>query len=609
MGSDTRPLTALVRRTLASRALPAVAALCTVALVSPSLRTGWILDDIWHRAGHTRAEALRPYLGDGGVFGSAMRMYAFWDGVPEHTRRLMDRGVVPWWTNQSLRISFWRPIASLTHGVEYRLWPERSEWMHAQSLLWLGLVVVLAGAWFRRLFDNEWPAGFATLVFAFSECHALPAAWLANRHVLVAMTLGFAALLLDGLWRARRHVAWLASAVLAFSGALLASEAGIATLAFVTARAVLLDTGGRMRRLASLAPYVAVGVSWRLGYTQLGFGVTASAFYVDPGTEPIRFAAATLERLPILALSLLGVPADIYMLLSASAARLYATGAILALVVLAALTRALWSGCRRCAFWGLGLLLALVPLCAGMPGGRNLGFAALGMAGLVTCLTERAARAPSLALSGVVARRLALAALTAILVSRLLMAPAALCGTAALSVRLGPGLARVLDVSAADGHGPYRYLILANPPASLGLFFLVPDRIQRGLPAPEHVRLLAPGGAPVAIERTGERSILVRPQDGYCAPPRGVGLVNVIRNAERFLCDARRPLRLGDTIDLTDVRIRVTASTPDGRAGEAAFQFAEPLESPALRWLRWDAGRAAYAELTLPPVGGRLLLE
>jgi hypothetical protein len=364
-----------------------------------------------------------------------------------------------------------------------------------------------------------------------------------------------------------------------------------------------------MRRLASLAPYVAVAVSWRLGYTQLGFGVTASAFYVDPGTEPVRFAAATLERLPILALSLLGVPADIYMLLSASAARLYATGAILTLVVLAALTRALWSGCRRCAFWGLGLLLALVPHCAGMPGGRNLGFAALGMAGLVACLTERAARAPSLALSGVLARRLALATLTAILVSRLLMAPAALCGTAALSVRLGPGLARVLDVSAADGHGPYRYLILANPPASLGLFFLVPDRIQRGLPAPEHMRLLAPGGAPVAIDRTGEKSILVRPQDGYCAPPRGVGLVNVIRNAERFLCDARRPLRPGDTIDLTDVRIRVTASTPDGRAGEAAFQFAEPLESPALRWLRWDAGRAAYAELTLPPVGGRLLLE
>lgn len=50
-----------------------------------------------------------------------------------------------------------------------------------------------------------------------------------------------------------------------------------------------------------------------------------------------------------------------------------------------------------------------------MPGGRNLGFAALGMAGLVACLTERAARAPSLALSGVLGRRLALAALTAIL--------------------------------------------------------------------------------------------------------------------------------------------------------------------------------------------------
>jgi len=363
-----------------------------------------------------------------------------------------------------------------------------------------------------------------------------------------------------------------------------------------------------MRRLASLAPYVAVAVSWRLAYTQLGFGVTASAFYVDPGTEPVRFAAATLERLPILALSLLGVPADIYMLLSASAARLYAAGATLVLVALAALTRPLWSGCPRCTFCGLGLLLALVPLGAGMPGGRNLGLAALGMAGLVACLTTRAVGARSVS-SGALARRLALGALSAILVSRLLMAPAALCGTAALTARLGPGLARVLDVSMADGHGPYRHLIIANPPASLGLFFVVPDRIQRGLPPPEHVRPLAPGGAPVAIERTGERSILVRPQDGYCAPPRGVGLVNVIRNAELFFCDARRPLRLGDTIDLTDVRVRVTASTPDGRAGEALFQFAEPLESPALRWLRWDAGRGAYAELILPPVGGRLLLE
>lgn len=70
-----------------------------------------------------------------------------------------------------------------------------------------------------------------------------------------------------------------------------------------------------------------------------------------------------------------------------------------------------------------------------------------------------------------------------------------------------------------------------------------------------------------------------------------------------------RPLTALVRRTLASVRIRVTASTPDGRAGEAAFQFAEPLESPALRWLRWDAGRAAYAELTLPPVGGRLLLE
>jgi len=63
-------------------------------------------------------------------------MFAFFDGNPARTNRMMDVGFMPWWVYPGMRASFWRPLTVLTHLLDYRLC--RSAWlMHAQSLAWV----------------------------------------------------------------------------------------------------------------------------------------------------------------------------------------------------------------------------------------------------------------------------------------------------------------------------------------------------------------------------------------------------------------------------------------------------------------------------------------
>ncbi len=610
-------MSAILRRLCASRPFPWVAALLSVALVSPSLRAGWFLDDLWHRAGFVKARALTAYLGEDDVFRGPMRMYAFWDGDRGRTQRLMDRGIIPWWSDPTVRISFWRPLSVLTHAIDYRLWPERALWMHVQSVLWLGLLVGLAGLLYRRLFGIGWAGGLATLLFAVSEPHAMPAAWLANRHALVSGCFAVLALLAHVRWRTTLQRPWCLVAWVTFALALLASEAGVVALAYLCAYAVVLESGSWRARLASLLPYLAVVALWRAVYTSLGYGVVGSPLYVDPGASPLRFTLALLERGPILAVGLLGLPADLYMLLSPLANGLLAGGAVLTLLLLGWMTRPLWRGDRLCRFFASATLLAIVPLCAAMPGSRNLGLAALGAAGLVAQITANATERGAGVAHGI-RFRAAWLAMLAVLAGRLVLAPLSLAATASFMARLGPGIERVIAVPPIDRGGLGRELMLVNPPSSLGIFFLVPDRLLKGLPLPDHTRVLASGAGPVEIERVSGQALTVRPRGGYCLPPgaalggepaRHVSLDNVLRRAETFLCGEQRRVVAGTTVALSGVTVRVIAVTEDGRAQEVRFEFDVPLADASLRWLRWDAGRGAYAEWVPPAVGGRVTLE
>ena len=107
---------------LASKRIGWIAIGVAVALNLPSINTGWYLDDLVHRA---------QFLEVGPMTDSSNmtdRMFDFLSGDPDEILSYKEIGVLPWWTDDTLKVRFWRPLSAITHILDYALWPERSEW-------------------------------------------------------------------------------------------------------------------------------------------------------------------------------------------------------------------------------------------------------------------------------------------------------------------------------------------------------------------------------------------------------------------------------------------------------------------------------------------------
>jgi hypothetical protein len=124
-------------------------------------------------------------------------------GNPEANARMVDVGLLPWWTTPDLRIAFFRPLAALTHWLDYRLWPDSAPLMHAHSLLWAALCVAAGTLLYRRLVapDSPMVAGVAAYLFAIDSARGGAMSSLAIRNALIALFFGVLTVLAHVRWR------------------------------------------------------------------------------------------------------------------------------------------------------------------------------------------------------------------------------------------------------------------------------------------------------------------------------------------------------------------------------------------------------------------------
>ena len=112
-----------------------------VLLALPSVWTGWQQDDINLRY------FLLGYPGlDGKPISPIFDIFTFLTGDTHRAWQLMDIGLIPWWTLENIRLSFWRPLSAATHWLDYALWPNSAALMHLQSLIWFGAVIAAAAS-------------------------------------------------------------------------------------------------------------------------------------------------------------------------------------------------------------------------------------------------------------------------------------------------------------------------------------------------------------------------------------------------------------------------------------------------------------------------------
>lgn len=576
----------MIRRCLVHRALPWVLAVLAILLALPALGLGWQFDDYVHRA------LLLPGIELSEPRSSPLDLFGFLDGDPDRNRRLVELGVLPWWTLDELRLSFWRPLSAATHWLDYRFWPDSPFLMHFHSLVWFGVLVAVVALLYRQIIGLTWIAGLAALLYAVNDSHAVPAGWLANRNALVTGV--FAALTLYLHDRARRSHGRSVKvlAPVAFVLALLSAEAGVAVGGYILAYALFLDTGSPARRAAGVLPYAAAGAVWLVIYLGTGRGAWGSGYYLSPAEEPLAFLSACGLRIPTLLLDQWGpVPCSGFVFLPGPAGLIYAMVGLLVLGALAWLLVPMLRTDAQARFWAMGMVLCLVPVCSVVPNSRLLacsGLGAMALAAKVVALyRDPDGRPPG--------RRPYRACSWGLIAVHLVLAPLLLPVSIKASASFDPWVTAAANSAPMDEAVTRQSVILVNPPIPFFAQFLQTVRAVQRQPVPPRLRILSPGLVAVTVHRLNDRTLLVRPHGGYLATP-----------FETLYRGREHPMPAGYEVQLTDLAVRVIERLPDGRPAEVAFRFARPLEAHAHRWLRW--GDNAYVPFSLPAVGDTIVL-
>lgn len=557
-----------------------------VALSLSGLAVGPYNDDYAHRA---ILQGLGP-----GYDRNPLRLYEFTRG-PAHVRTLLDAGGLPWWSDDALQLRFFRPLGSALVSLDHALSPHSAVAWHLHGLVWMAALFVAAGVALRALLPPR-AALVAACAYASAEHHLTVSAWLSARPGLVGATFAVAAL--GTHVRARQAGAarsWGAVALLAV--ALLGSELALGAVALLAAWELLAAPGDRRTRAGAAAPAVGLSLVYVGLYVACGFGTRASGAYVDPLHDPVAFLRVAAVRWPVLlAEPIVNLPSEA--LMAAPAVGLVL--AALSLGVLGAL--AVWwargrthqtsSETRTLAALGVGAALALAPGVGGVPGGRLLAVAGVGVAAVAGSALVAAwdARAASRGL-----RRLGLSAAVA-----LLALPMFLLGPL-LRVAFPLGMARVSDaqarfVSDLDWRcGPDADVIVpvaADPAVGMYAALVLGTSNKHG----RNFRVLSMAPHRHALRRDDAHTLSLRVLDGgrMLATP-----------MERVYRSPARPLATGDRREMQGATVTVTA-TEAGHPTALRLQSVRPLAEPGVCLLEWRDG--ALRPLAPPAVGDEVVL-
>jgi hypothetical protein len=572
-----------LRERLARPRAPLVVAGLVLLVLLPTVWSGLQIDDLFQR------------LVVEGKLGSPVGRFDLFDVISRSAAqraRFEELGIYPWWIGPQTQVSYWRPLAALTHVIDYSWWPRAAWLMHLENLAWYGALVLACAALYRRFIPIAWVAGFATAYYAFDQAHAFPAAWVANRNALMSALFGVLSLLAHDRWRSRRRLSCGFVAWACFALALLSAEAGVAIAGYMVAYAVCFErhwgTRGIRGRVLSLVPYVVIAIGWRMVYRALGHGAVGSGANVDPLIHRGVFLARFAQTGPLLLASdVVGVPPEIL-----CARPEWTTGAwlgsvvLLLLLVYAALP---WlRSDRSTRFFATGALLSALPFAGTFPSERYLFWVGLGVMGLVAqfvggLLGTGMGRENSV--------RFAVCCACTFL--------RGVASPAVFPLRsTGPGLVQdeFERMVATIPRGPAfreQTVVVLNAPLDVFEACIPLIAMAKGEPAPAHMYMLYAGSAELTVTRTAPDVLEAKVQSGWFSRPE-----------DRLFRDS--PLHPGDVVELAAMRAQVESVTHDERPDAIRFEFPSDIGSPSILLLAW--GPHGFERVAPPDPEGSLIV-
>jgi hypothetical protein len=603
IGQKVRPL-------MASRYWIGIVLILAVLLYVPFLFSGFFQDDYGFLLNFSPQIYERANVPVKVMQNSAVNLYGFtWDASERFTVG-QDKGFAPWWASNQIKLNFFRPLSSLTLALDFTLWPDKPLLMHIHSLLWFCLLIVLVYRLYRSLSGSAVVAGISILLLVVDDVFCGPAGWISNRHAVIAMVFCVVCLWLYHQGVSRQKWSYLAGAYGVYVLALLASEMGLVTFAYLFAYLLVLDRGKWLDRVKRIAPFVLITLVWRLAYTGLGYGASGTLLYIDPLLNSGDFITQSITRIPVLLFSAFGLPlVDTLMAFSQQDTAVIAAVCLIPLGLLALTLYPILKNHRTAAFWGIGLLGAVVPLVSGIPQNRNLGLVSLGVMALAGQLLVDVATEKKPGALRPYQRILLKITTPILLILNLVVSPLLVISSPSSTQASAEKQASAADFG-SEAELAKQHVYVINPPGVMSFMGGLYQRLFSGQPFPLSINYLSSGFAPVKIERVNARTIVVTPDGGYTPLPGPDSMIdgktamkNVYRALDGFFYNPRNPMRIGQVVTLSEVTVEVTEMTSDGRIAQAAFTFAHPLEDSRYGWLLWDEGAASYERAQVPAIG------
>ena len=560
-----------------------------LVLSIPTLTVGLTFDDLIHRLSLEGQLEVLP--------ASWFTLYDF-TGRGLTPRQLADLGAVPWFVQADLSLRFFRPLSSLTLALDHAAFGRWSLPAHLHSLVWLAVLLGFVSSLYGRLLRPP-TARLAGILYAVAGVHAIPSAWLASRHTLVAATFSVIAL---WAWSRFREDAWRPGAALAGSAlalSLLSSEAWLAGVVFLVFYEWGRDADWRARLLGSSA-FLGAGALYVAVYAGAGYGIRGSGMYVSPLSAPGEYLRVALTRMPLAFAELFGgLPSMLGGVAPVVVPVLAGSGVALLLLlvgVLFALRRRLDADERRALAW-LGAAATVSPfvLIGTAVTGRVLPVPLIGAA----ALTARALTLSWQALREDATRRRWLLAPVVLLLGALHLgvSPLVRVGLPLVFAEAGRELrrvARTADVgSCADG-GRIYLLTAADPALSLFLGpavkFYTPEKAHA-----ERLRILTVVVHDLELTRVGERAFELE----VLGQPRRT------HDFEQLYRARSAPLEPGQTFTAEELSVRILDAS-NGLYTRARFELQASLDAPSVCFVAWHDHRVQ--PIKMPAVGQRIVV-
>ena len=602
-----------IQRVLAHRMWPMAMVLLATAICLPTLWSDPFNDDFMQRAELMAPGAVHQALAEvdlevdkPGHMGTCLPQMFIAVGPDKNRTALLDYGALPWWTGPNYKVALLRPAAALTHWIDTHWLGDNPVRMHAHNVIWLGLVMAMAGIVYRTLMPLSLvTAGLGLLLLAVDSNHYFPTLWIANRNQLMALCFALVCLYMHHLWRTSKDPRAAVLSGVSLLVSLLCAEGGVAAFAFVFAYALCLDPGPRVKRVLSLVPSLALITLWRLAYSHFGYGAQGGGFYLDPVGEPVAFARAALQRSAfLLSGQWYTIPPDLFSYFQDSSRWPYALALWGLLIVAMTMCFPLIRHDRTARFWCVAMVVAIVPVCAAVPMGRNLLFASVGGFGLIAQFIHgsftRAAWLPRawawrwlihltawvlIALHGVLAVTLSFAMPD---ITRHMMAK----------------MNATYDMDGVN-MSDRQDLVIVNAPNPASMMYLPYKQALKDQPLPRLIHMLAPGYGPLQISRPDERSLRIKALEASlltCQPTWKLEIVHLYRYLSAFRQDQDH-LPPGQAMRMPGLTVTIESMDTQGHPVEILCQFDSALAAPSRTWLRWDWQAKHYERFDLPEIG------